>query len=74
MQQCTLITDGRDCDGNALIPGFIYGLYAEGRSPAFGGTYCVWDGEMFLDDMTGDPVFPQRESYTRAMLMSPAMA
>ncbi len=66
---CRLIACGRDSEGNALIPGFTYGLYVGGLSPALGGVFAVWDGRAFLNDVTGEAVCLERAGYTHGMLM-----
>lgn len=64
------IANGRDSDGNRLLPGLTYGLHAEGCSPALGGVFAVWDGRRFLNDVTGEVVSPADGGYTHAMLVA----
>ncbi|MDW3687848.1 hypothetical protein RA280_40210 [Cupriavidus sp. CV2] len=64
------IANGRDSEGNRLLPGLTYGLHAEGRSPALGGVFAVWDGRRFLNDVTGEVVSPADGGYTHAMLIA----
>lgn len=64
------IANGRDSEGNRLLPGLTYGLHAEGSSPALGGVFAVWDGRCFLNDVTGEVVTPADGGYTHAMLIA----